>query len=388
MIIGGDDMKAVGIVVEYNPLHYGHIHHIKEAKALTGADVMIAVMSGHVVQRGNFSIADKFQKTKWAMQSGVDLVIELPSVFVLQSADLFARTSVQLLDYLNVEFLVFGSETGNIEQLKKIAKIMRDPEYQTLVKAYMSQGYSYPNSCGHALKNYNQSNIHEHPNNILGLQYIQAIHHLKSPIEALTIQRIESDYHDALKPNQIIQSASAIRQCIKNNTSITQYVPKYVNDSLNQTPYIDIESYIEIFQALLATHNAETLNAIFSFEEGFENRLLKVENFSSVATLVEQVKTPRYTHAKIHRSLMHMLLNIQKETLSTFDVPYIRVLGMNKKGQAYLNQVKKTLEVPLITKIKQDRHPYLEIELNITKLYDLKVNKALFKKEFNPLIIF
>ena len=381
-------MKAVGIVVEYNPLHFGHLHHIQEAKKKTDADIMIAVMSGNVVQRGNFSIVDKFEKTKWALRSGIDLVIELPSVFVLQSADVFALTSVSLLNHLRISQLVFGSETGIVEPLKDIAKIMRDDDYNARVKYYMNQGYSYPNSCDLALKEYNQSNTHAHPNNILGIQYIQAINDLNATIEPFAIKRIQSDYHDDLKPNQVIQSATAIRACIAQNKAYKHFVPNPVYETLKDYPCVDIEHYHDTIQALIATHSQKTLERIFSFDEGFENRVLKTEKTDSVKALVEQLKTPRYTHAKIYRSIMHMLLNIEKDLMTSKEVPYIRVLGMNSVGQNYLSSIKKDLTIPLITKIKNDRHAYLNKELNISKLYDLCTNRNLFLREFEPVIIF
>jgi len=384
-------MKIVGIVVEYNPLHYGHIHHIKKTKELSNADVLIAVMSGHVVQRGNFSIVDKFTKTNWALDAGIDLVIELPTVFTLQSADLFAQTSLSILDKLGVNDIYFGSETGDIEPLKKAASLMREAHFQEAVKLHMNQGYSYPTSTDMAITTLTKNpSIHNLPNNILGIQYIQAIKTLNASITPHAIKRVKTGYYDAINESTNIQSATAIRLLIKEASSFEDYVPDYVYKDLHHYPYIDIASFRDIFTYLLTMHHSKTMHRIFSFEEGFENRLLKVKNWTSVQSLIEQASTSRYTQAKVRRSLMHLLLNIEKTMIDSFTPPYIRVLGMNKAGQQHLNQIKKTLEdanIPLITKLKKDRHLYLDIEIKVTELYESVVQKNLLDKEFSPVII-
>jgi len=232
--------------------------------------------------------------------------------------------------------------------------------------------------------------VHHLPNNILGIQYIQAIHKLNANITPHTIQRIDTNYYDGVKKDTIIQSATAIRECIATSKDYQQFVPDYVYQDLRNHTYIDIERFTPYFNYLFNVHRPSTMREFFSFEEGFENRLLKIEPVESVDQIIKEASTARYTQAKVRRSLMHLLLNVRKDFIDTFTPPYIRVLGMNKNGQSHLNRIKKDLEdanIPLITKIKKDRHLYLDIELNVTRLYDMIVKRDLLKHEFKPVII-
>jgi predicted nucleotidyltransferase len=381
-------VKIVGIVVEYNPLHHGHMVHIKKTKALSNADCLVAVMSGNVVQRGEFSIVNKFTKTKWALHAGVDLVIELPSVYSLQSADLFAKTSVELLSKLGVSELYFGSESGEIEPLKDYLTLLESEPYQNLLKRFLDEGNSYPTSSDLAMKALNKDDSYNQPNNILGIQYLSAIKTLNSPMEAFTFKRESTGYYDDINEALSIQSASAIRKSLKNDLDVKHYVPHFVYKDLTKAHLYDLEQFFSYLKYIHAIKTSTRVNEIFGMEEGLENRFLQIESFKSIDDYINQVISPRYTYAKIKRTLMHFILDIQKEDLKNFSAPYIRVLGMNEQGQTLLNQVKKTLDIPLITKMKQDRHPYLEIELRISKLMQSVSGEDLLKQEFKPLIIF
>ena len=380
-------MRVAGIVVEYNPLHYGHLHHLNETKKLSGADLVIAVMSSHVVQRGEFSIADKFTKTKWALKAGVDLVIELPGVFSLQSADLFARTSVDILHRLGVTDLYFGSETGDIKPLEFLVELMNTDQYHDQLKHHMNQGKSYPTSSDLALKSLTDSEIFALPNNILGLQYLRAIKDLKSPMKAHTIKRLAAGYYDDIVDDSAIQSATSIRRLHGNQAPINAFVPPYVHRDLSTIDPFDDTRLFPYMMYTLKTSTAETLRNLFGFEEGLENLFLKHHDAGSYSELLERLSSARYTNAKIKRTLMHMVIGIKKDVLTTFEIPYIRVLGMNKTGQQYLNRIKKDYPIPLITKIKADKHPYLDYELRITRLFDLVHQTNYFKQEFKPVII-
>ena len=380
-------VKIVGIVVEYNPLHFGHVHHIEETRKKSNADVLIAVMSSHVVQRGEFSIVDKFKRTQWALNAGIDLVIELPGVFVLQSADLFAQTSVELLHHLGVEEIYFGSETGQVEELEMIALLMESKTYQDHLKKFLSEGKSYPSSSHLALSMVTDSEAYQKPNNILGIQYIKAIHHLKSKMKPCAIERVGSGYYDDFFEERKIQSATAIRKRHKTQGQIKSYVPSDVYLDLLSVKPIDLEHFYDYLQYRLASMNPKELKQIFGFEEGLENRFLQVEYFESIDDLIQQVISGRYTHAKIKRNIMHLLIGTKKSQLKVFNVPYIRVLGMNQNGQRYLSKIKHELTLPLITKIKGKRHYVLDMELRITKIYDLVYKRDLLKKEFEPVII-
>jgi predicted nucleotidyltransferase len=383
-------MKVTGIVVEYNPLHHGHMHHLKQARNVHKDSVLIAVMSGHAMQRGEFSIADKFTRTKWALEAGADLVVELPAVFSLQNADIFARTSVEILTLLGADTMVFGSETGDINHLKDVVATMNTKAYQDKVKLFMDAGNSYPTSSQKALNESHDTHFNQAPNDILGIQYIQAINNLDSTIEPFAIERLDAEYYDGILESSKIQSATAIRSCHLNGDPFEAYVPSFVYNDLVHMPKLPIDAWFPFIAYKLASEPAENIGQYFGFEEGLEYLFVKHYDATSLDDFLDRVASRRYTHAKIKRALMSMLFGIKKDVLTHFSVPYVRILGMNEKGQSHLNTVKHDLEdknIPLITKLKQARHPYLDIELTVTKVYDLMMQRNLMEQEFAPVII-
>lgn len=382
----GDNMKIAGIIVEYNPLHNGHLHHIEETRKLSNCDVLIAVMSSNFMQRGEPAIIDKFARTKMALNNHVDLVIELPFVFSVQNADIFALTSVSILNTLGVTDVYFGSESNNITPLEEIADVLESDEYNNLVKTYSKQGNSYPTSSALAMKDLNATTEYNKPNNILGIQYIKAVRTLKSDITMHTIQRINSDYYAELDQKSTIQSATAIRKELMNQNQIDQYVPKNVLTLLNNRKLVHIDDFTEYLRYILSSTTKEALHSIFGVEEGIENRILKIKEFTSTSDLINQLLTRRYTNSKIRRTLIHILCNTPKSVVTEFQIPYIRILGMNDIGKSYLSTIKKDFPIPIISKVKEGIHPYLDLELKASKVYSLVSNKDIFKEEFQPLI--
>ncbi|TVP94775.1 MAG: nucleotidyltransferase [Acholeplasmatales bacterium] len=380
-------MAVLGIVVEYNPFHFGHLYHLEEARKQSQADVVIAVMSSHVVQRGEFSVTDKFTRTRWALEAGVDLVIELPGVHVLQNADLFAQASVRLLAALGVDTLCFGSETGDLHALTVMLEVMETDVYHARLRAHLDTGKSYPTSSHLALKSLLKDYDASAPNNILGIQYLRAIRSLDSHIQPFALKRVSTGYYDDLLENTAIQSATAIRAAMRRGEDIAQYVPAYVYKDLKGLRGVNLEDFFPFIHYRLATAEPEHLRALHGFEEGLEHRFLQAEGYDSVASLLEQLLTSRYTHARLKRALMHVLIGTDKSLRADAPPRYIRVLGMNSRGQDHLSKIKKDLTLPLITKLGRDREPLLDIELRITRLYDLVHQAQLFSKEFEPVLI-
>ncbi len=383
----GDNMKVAGIIVEYNPLHNGHLHHILETRKKSKCDYLIAVMSGNFTQRGDVAMIDKFTRTKMALQNHVDLVIELPFVFSVQSADIFAYTAVSILNHLKVDEIYFGSEAGKIDELLLLSELLESDEYNNLVLKYSKAGNSYPTSSSLAVADLTNSKAYDLPNNILGIHYLRAIKKLNSNIKGCTINRIETNYYDSFTKGTSIQSATAIRKMLKQNEAISAYVPRNVFTLLKDRKVIDLEMFNEYFKYKIISATKEDLKAIFNISEGFENRIKKVNDFESVETLISRLLTRRYTNSKIRRSLLHILCNTKKTVLNSFEIPYIRILGMNEAGKAYLNTIKKDLEIPLVSKVTNNIHPYLDIELRASKIYSLVSDIDVFKEEFKPLII-
>ena len=379
-------MKVAGIIVEYNPLHNGHVHHIEETRRLSNCDYLICVMSGNFTQRGEPALIDKFTRTEMALNNGVDLVIELPFVFTVQNADIFAYSSVSILNHLGVDEIYFGSETGNISELNKLGDIIVSEQYNILVRKYSKAGNSYPTSSDLAMRELYPSDAFDLPNNILGIQYILAGKQLNSNIEFKTIKRLQSDYYSDLDVNKDIQSATAIRKALLKGEDISKYVPQNVNAVLSSRKIITYEDFLNPLSYILKSSTKEDLKNIFNINEGFENRILKVKDFSSVQSLIDKLLTRRYTNSKVKRSLAHILCNIKQGSLTSFEIPYIRILGMNQLGKEYLSYYKKRIDIPLISKVTEGIHPYLDIELRVSKIYSIASDIDTFKAEFKPLI--
>ncbi len=381
-------MKVAGIIVEYNPLHNGHLHHIQETKKLSNCDYLIAVMSGNFTQRGEPAMIDKFSRTKMALKNQVDLVIELPFVFSVQSADIFAYTSVAILNHLGVDEIYFGSESGNIDELFYLSKVLQSAEYNKLVLEYSKLGNSYPTSSDMAIKKLTNSKIYDLPNNILGIHYINAVKKLKSDIKIKTIKRIEAGYYEEYNKDKSIQSASGIRKMLKTGIDIKNYVPDSVYKILDDRLVVDFNMFTEHLKYKILSATKEDLKGIFNITEGFENRVKKIRDFEDIDDLISQLLTRRYPHSNIRRSLIHILCNTEKNVLTSFEIPYIRILGMNQVGQQYLNLIKKDLTIPLISKISGSKHPYLEMELKASKIYSMVSDIDVFKEELQPPILF
>ena len=315
-------MEAVGIICEYNPLHNGHIYHIEETKKLFPGKAIILVLNGYFLERGEVSILSKENKTKLALIYGVDLVVELPFIFGTQSADIFADAAIKILGYLGCSYIVFGSESNNIEALEKVATIQDTPEYNEKVQELLATGINYPTALAKALEiDVNVFN----PNDLLGISYIKAIKRNKLNMKPITIKRT-SDYHSLEEESNII-SASNIRHKLKQKESITNYVPRKTLKCIENISLEDLFPYIKY--KILTDMD---LSRYLTVDEGIENRLKeKIMESSSVEKLIQNTKTKRYTYNKINRMLVHILTSLPKEINKLASIEYIKILGFNKK---------------------------------------------------------
>lgn len=376
-------MKALGLITEYNPLHFGHTYHIRQSQALTRPDVTIAVMSGSVVQRGDFAMHSKFKRTTAALHNGIDLVIEIPSFFVLQAADYFAEAGVYLLDQLGVNDLVFGSESGEINALKALQNLQENPAYAVALKKGLAQGLSYPDAAYEATQDA-QVKATLTPNNILGVSYLKAIKKYGSSMTAHTIKREKRTYYDALKTFQKIQSATAIRTELKHGQSVKRYVPEPLASEIDRLKRVELEDFYDAFSYRLKMIDSAAFKTQFGFYEGLENRFLKAKSAESMMNFLDRVKTPRYTYAHLGRTMMHFLLHTPEAFSAYKTPPYIRILGMNDIGQAYLNHIKKTTDLPFFTSAKAGQHPLLDFELKISQLIESHTKETLTDQEITP----
>lgn len=373
-------MKAVGIICEYNPFHNGHLYHLNETKKMFPDHAIVLVLGGNFLQRGEPSIINKWDKTKIALYYGVDLVLELPYSFATQSADLFAKGSTTILNHMQVEYIVFGSESNDIETLTKIAKIqLEHDDYDIIVKKNLDDGNNYATATAKALEKILGNTVSK-PNDILGVTYIRELLKLKSSIIPLTIKRT-SDYH-SLKLDDDIVSATSIRTALKNKEEVFKYVPEMTYTYLqNDLHFIDDYFPFLKFQIL---NNINNLNTFHTVDEGIENRIKKeILNATTTDELIHKIKSKRYTYSKIRRMLTHIMCNFTKEDAARLsNIEFIRVLGFSNKGKQYLSSIRKTTEIKLITNFKKN-NAYLNLELRTTSVYASILNE----KEKNKLII-
>ena len=395
-------MKVLGLITEYNPFHLGHKYHLDVSKHIANADYSIAVMSGSFVQRGEPSIVDKWTKAKIAIDNGIDLVIELPFVFSTQSAELFAYGNIALLNKLNiVDCISFGSELGDLNSLKQIAKVLVDepPYFREKLKDYLGMGYSFPVSRSKALEEYfNRYNIPQisaeivnsilqKSNNILAIEYLKSLEILKSPIKPITIKRIGSSYNEN-ELNHGIASATAIRNIMLNKdlSTIKKYLPKetfyHLNAYIDKYEYFNtLGNYSQIFQYLFIDKDKSFLKEIIDVEIGLENRIMeKSIQYNNINNLIQSISTKRYAKTRIQRILIHLMMGLTKpifDELYKSYPSYIRVLGANKKGFALLNEIKRVSNISIITKFaayKKHNNPNLDRMI----YYDKKATDLFF----------
>jgi predicted nucleotidyltransferase len=362
-------MKAVGIVVEYNPFHNGHLYHLQQTKKETNAECLIAVMSGHFMQRGEPALVSKWARTKMALACGVDLVVELPYPFAVQTADMFAHGAISILDALHCQEICFGSEHGHIDHFLNTVELLKryEQKHDQQLKQLLASGISYAKAYAMALQQLqNESSLLDlsKPNNILGFHYVKAIVEQQSHIVPKTIQRMVAHYHDSHLPSEeTIASATSIRQHLQTNgfQAISSYVPPTTKEELQRyyTVYGTFhywDRYFPLLKYRLLTMDIEELRQIAEVEEGLEHRLKKaIQQAKSFHEFLACVKTKRYTWTRLQRICTHILTNTTKKEMEFVHAykkaTYIRLLGMTENGQRYLQRMKKELKLPLITKV-------------------------------------
>ena len=367
----------IGIICEYNPFHYGHLYHLNKIKELYPNSNIILVMSGWITERGDLSLIDKFKKTDVALEYGVNLVVELPFKYI-QSADYFAKGSIQILNKLGCDTIVFGSESNNIDELIDLANIqINNKEYDNLVKKYVDEGINYPTALSKALKSITGKTV-DTPNDILGLSYVREIIKNNYNIKPITIKR-NGDYNSKVIEGKIT-SATSIRELLKKKKSIRKYVPKHSYESINNPLFID--DYFNYLKYKIISSNDLTIYQ--GVDENISNRIKKYINESnSLDELLNLIKTKRYTYNRLKRTLTYILFSITKEDCSNLNLEYIRVLGFDKKGKDILNKIKKDIDIPILTNYDDK---YLNKDLNINSIISLnkkiKDKKSFIEKEY------
>lgn len=359
-------MHKIGIICEYNPFHNGHLYQIKKIKETYKDSLIIVCLSSCFMQRGEASILNKWDKTRLAIESGVDLVLELPFAFATQYQDIFAKGALTILNHLKIDTLVFGSECDDVELLKNLASVqLKDESYNYLVKRYLDLGLNYPTSLSRALFDITGVKLAK-PNDLLALAYVKEIIKNNYDIEPFSIRRT-SDYHNSNLDSDIV-SASTIRKLLKDGVNVNNYLPYNIYDYLSE---IDEDKYFALLKYQII-NNVDCLDKFQTVDEGIENRIIKYINMvNSKEKLILKVKSKRYTYNKINRMFTHILTNFTKEDAKNLEIEYLRVLGFNTRGKNYLNKIKKDIDIPIINKYIPNMYKCLDIEFRVSLIYSL-----------------
>lgn len=374
--------KVLGIIAEYNPFHNGHLHHLNESKKITGATYTVAIMDGNFTQRGNTSIMDKWSKAKSALECGIDLVIELPVLYAISSAENFADGAIKILNSMNiVDYISFGAETSDISILDNIANILyEEPEnYKNFLSSELQTGLSFPKSRENALLKYLNNNkfanVLSSPNNILGIEYLKALKKYKSEIQPIVIPRFEANHND-IDYQENIASGTAIRILLKNKEfdTIKNLIPSPVFSNLIEN--IDIghivpDLYVFEREVILNLRRMSTyeISLLPDVSEGLEFSIKKAANScNSIAEFLNMINSKRYTSTRLQRILLYSLLGITKKDMNISKVtnPYIRVLGFNEHGKNLVSEISKSNpKLNIITSVKNFTDKNLDKNLKI-----------------------
>ena len=338
--------NVIGLIVEYNPFHNGHLHHIQEIDRLFEDNIKIAVMSGDFVQRGEPSLINKFEKIKIALSQGIDIVIELPAFYSTQSAEIFAKGSVNLLNKLSCSHIVFGSESNDLDKLKRIATISLTKEFELSLREFLAEGFSYPTAFSKALFDEKLGS-----NDILAMEYLKAIKVINPKIEACSIKREKTGYYDDEKDN--FSSATYIRKILLDCNEKKEDKLNKIKNLVPEFSYKILEENFGVFSCLSDFYDLIKYNIIKNYSElkniqdlevGLENRLYKysLENLS-FEDFFDEVLTKRITISRLQRILLHSLFGLTKTITEKIKnkVPFVKILGFSERSQEYLNYLKK-----------------------------------------------
>ena len=380
--------KVLGIVAEYNPFHNGHLYQLNYSKKITNSKYSVAVISGNFTQRGSTSLIDKWSKAEIAIKNGIDLVIELPLLYSISSAENFADGAVKILNSLGiVDYISFGTESGDISSLKTISDILvSEPEkYKSFLTAELNMGLSFPKARENALSMYFHNskvnaNILSSPNNILGVEYLKALKKYNSSIIPLTLKRTSVDYNETTYKNDIA-SSTAIRNIVKNKKFdiLSKVIPQgsfsLINENIKNGHIVpDLSVFEKEIIYNLRKMSIKDISNLPDVNEGLEYSIKKaVNSCNTIDELLSNIKSKRYTITRLQRILLYSLLEITKDDMdiSKKITPYIRILGFNNNGKYLLSKIAK-------------ENPNLEIITSVKKFLDSSNNyysKKLLKKD-------
>ena len=379
--------RVVGIIAEYNPFHNGHYYHMQKAKQEANADYCIAVISGNFTQRGDVSIVNKWAKAYMAICGGADLVIELPTIYSVSSAENFANGAIKILDSLKiVDSFAFGAEANDLATLNNIANVLNEEPkgYTNILNHELKKGISYPAARENAIMMYlndikRYANVMGNPNNILAVEYLKALKNQKSKLTPIMIKRQKVYYNE----HRIVDgyaSATGIRELLKNKeySDVSKVVPRSTYQILGQQAnngrmILSLEKYQKEIIYALRKMTVEEIAELPDVSEGLENSIKNAaNNCNNLTELINGIKSKRYTQTRIQRILIYALLGINKKMMENSKkiVPYTRILGFNSKGKMLISEImNKNPKINMITSVKkyidQNKNKQLAEMLNV-----------------------
>lgn len=392
-------MRTVGIIVEYNPFHNGHLYHLQQSLKITESDAVVAVMSGQFLQRGEPALLNKWTRAEMALRGGCDVVIELPVAYSTQAAEWFAYGAASLLDATGVvDALCFGSEAGDIAPLRRVAGLLaQEPAaFERLIADELRTGISFPSAYSAAVRSFMAANgdaeaaafPFEQPNNTLGLHYLLALERLGSDIEPFSLRRDKAGYSQTSITDARIASATAIRKLVLESPTLQDAAPFVPASTLSLLERDDAEgrgrnhweNYRSPLFHKLLSEPPETLSRYHEIAEGLEHRIKRalpqLEQFA-IESLLEAIKTKRYTRTKLQRALLAILLGHDKASFTRerlrSGIQYIRVLGYSPRGREILKRMRTSAKLPVLMSAAgaAEEFPYLALDVRATSAYAL-----------------
>ncbi len=352
-------MSTCGIIAEYNPFHNGHLYQIRKARELTGCDTILVIMSGNFVQRGEPAVIDKWQRAEAAILNGADVVIELPYLYATQSASAFAKGGVSLLNMAEADYICFGSECGNLENLQEIAETSINPDH---LRTSLDAGMSYP-------KAYSLLTSSMAPNDILGVSYLKAMAGTK--IKPVLIQRTGSYTDETMGSNA---SALAIRTALKKKENIEGSTP--MEEALRNSELVTMDQFYPYLRTILTMTSPEDLSSCFLCTEGIEYHLKKKALTNSTwEGFLNDAVTYRYTASRIRRTCLQIMMQMKKQEVKELSqCDCLRLLAFNNQGRNWLHDMRKK-EVRIASRFADETEQWRKIEYRSALLYTSVMNE-------------
>ena len=385
-------MKTAFIVAEYNPFHNGHRYHVQQTREKTDADAVVAVMSGHFVQRGDIAIGDKFLRAEAAVRCGVDLVVELPVKYAVSNASRFAVGAIRTINAFGIDGVVSFGASSSLEELEQALRVICDEKVQEqIVEISKTKGKTYPAALDVLLRyrgDFKTADVLTDPNNVLALEYLKAIAQYDT-LRPLAVERSLEKGHHADAGPEGYAGASYIRQLIEKNSEdhfeilrgCRRLIPDPVAELLQTADQIgrfptDRRKYDAALYSRLLLLKEEDFSKIDNVSHGLENRIVQViRSCSGTDEAIAAIKSKRYTMARLRQIVTAAALGIRKEDAASLPT-YLRVLAFNENGRKLLGQIRSTAELPVVTNLSDAiRNPLCaadaELEYSSDKLFDL-----------------